>query len=153
MSVVVSFLVVQYFFLAQGGWWPTRESIERLAIQSMGFDASATCGYTRTDALHCIARYVDTNHDKEVSRSEFEYAKNNYLPPIAAKVHWVAHKLGMDATYEDALRGCDTDHDGRLTLSDWMYGAKNCLPGKRDLCMFKTVCDVAERKEAVRVHK
>jgi hypothetical protein len=114
----------------------------------MGFDSSDTCGYTRDDALHCIATYVDTNGDKEISEQEFDNAKDNYLPRQARVAHWIAHKMGYDVTIKDVMWGCDVDKNGKLTLSDWEQGAKVCLPGKADLCKLATVCDIAEKLNA-----
>lgn len=128
---------------AQGaGWW---SSLEKAGVALMGFDAGDKCGYTRTDALHCIAVYVDTNHDKEISASEFEHAKEAYLPKQAKMAAWIARKMGYDVTIKDVLWGCDMNKDGRLTLSDWEQGADSCLPGKADLCKLKTVCDIAAK--------
>lgn len=122
--------------------WP---SLENVGIAMLGFDTSDTCGYTRDDALLCIAKYVDTNGDREISEAEFEHARDTYLPRQARAAHWIAHKLGFDVTMADVKYGCDIDHDNRLTLSDWENGAKKCLPGKGDLCKLKTVCDIAEK--------
>lgn len=131
--------------LALGWHWP---GLENLGISLMGFDAGDSCGYTRDDALHCIATYVDTNHDREISAAEFEHAKATYLPRQARMAAWVARRMGYDITIKDVMYGCDVNHDGRLTLSDWQAGAKVCLPGKADLCKLKTVCDIAEKLNA-----
>jgi hypothetical protein len=127
------------------GLWPfSRARLAQLAERALGFDSSDTCGFTRADALECIARYIDVNHDREIERAEFEAAKARYLPPLAQKVRWIARAMGYDATYEMVLAGCDVaPRDGRLTLSDWEGGAAACLPGQRDLCMFSTVCRIA----------
>jgi hypothetical protein len=115
----------------------------------MGFDAGDTCGFTRADGLRCIGRYVDVNHDKEISPQEFERAKRLYLPTQARLAAWAAHKFGYDVTIQDVMNGCDVaPKDGHLTLSDWEGGAKSCLPGKADLCKLKTVCDIARKREA-----
>jgi len=124
-----------------------RINIEDLAMRAIGFTADPHCGWTRRQALSCIAQYIDTDHDKTISPEEFEYAKSTYLPPVAQTVRWAAKKLGFDITYADVLAGCDVaPRDGKLTLSDWIGGAKQCLPGEADLCKFKTVCDIARKK-------
>jgi hypothetical protein len=130
-------------------WWSwTRNAVTRWGTEAMGFDAGDTCGYTRADGLACIARYVDVNHDKEISAAEFERAKARYLPTQARLVAWAAHKMGYDITLKDVLNGCDVaPKDGHLTLSDWEGGAKTCLPGKGDLCKLKTVCDIARQRD------
>lgn len=127
---------------AEAWRWP---GLQNLGISMMGFDASDTCGYTRADALDCIATYVDTNHDKEISEQEFNHARDTYLPRQAKMAHWIAHRLGYDITIKDVMYGCDVNKDGKLTLSDWRDGAKSCLPGKSDLCKLRTVCDIAAK--------
>lgn len=131
-----------------GGWWP---ALEKMGTALMGFDVSDKCGYTRDDALKCIAVYVDTNGDKEISAAEFDHAKEAYLPKQARAAQWIAHKMGFDVTIHDVMRGCDMNGDGHLTLDDWVEGADSCLPGKADLCKLKTVCDIAAKKNGKRV--
>lgn len=131
--------------LALGWRWP---SLENVGISLMGFDAGDTCGFTRDDALQCIAKYVDTNGDREISADEFEHAKKEYLPKQAQMARWIARRLGYDVTIKDVMYGCDVNKDGHLTLSDWQDGAKVCLPGKGDLCKFSTVCDIAKKLNA-----
>lgn len=140
MRPLVLFLLVT--LPAALAWrWP---GLEKLGISLMGFDASDTCGYTRDDALLCIAKYVDTNGDKEISAAEFEAAKRAYLPRQARMAAWVARRMGYDISIADVMKGCDVDGDGRLTLSDWEHGEKVCLPGAADLCKMQTVCKIAE---------
>ena len=128
-------------------WTWSRDRLERWGTEAMGFDAGDTCGFTRADGLACIARYVDVNHDKEISPWEFERAKHKYLPTQARLAAWAAHKFGYDITIDDVMNGCDVaPKDGHLTLSDWEGGAKTCLPGKGDLCKLKTVCDIAAKQ-------
>ena len=127
------------------GWrWP---GLENIGISMMGFDSGDTCGYTRDDALRCIATYVDTNKDKEISAEEFEHAKASYLPRQARVATWIARRMGYDITIKDVMWGCDVNKDNHLTLSDWEQGAKVCLPGKADLCKLKTVCDIAAKSK------
>jgi len=142
VKLISKMLLLLFPTLALGWGWP---GLANMGISLMGFDSSSTCGYTRADALQCIALYIDTNHDKEISADEFDYAKNAYLPRQAKMAHWIAHKLGYDVTIADVMWGCDVNHDGHLTLSDWEQGDKVCLPGKADLCKFKTVCDIAKK--------
>lgn len=136
---------------ASTSWWSWSKSlVEHLGVEAMGFDAGDTCGYSRADALRCIATYVDANHDKEISAAEFERAKQLYLPTQARFAARLAKKWGFDVTIADVMWGCDVaPKDGRLTLSDWQGGSKTCLPGKGDLCKLKTVCDNAARLEGV----
>lgn len=133
--------------MSSNSWWSwSKNLVERWGVEAMGFDAGDTCGYTRKDALHCIATYVDANHDKEISADEFERAKRLYLPKQARIASVIAKKLGWEVSLSDVMWGCDVaPKDGHLTLSDWQGGAKTCLPGKGDLCKLKTVCDNAAR--------
>jgi hypothetical protein len=130
-------------------WWSwSKNLVERLGVEAMGFDSGDTCGYTRDDALLCIATYVDANHDKEISADEFERARRLYLPTQARLASSIAKQLGYGVTISDVMWGCDVaPKDGHLTLSDWKGGGKTCLPGKADLCKLKTVCDNAKKKK------
>jgi hypothetical protein len=130
-------------------WWSwSKNLVERIGVEAMGFDSGDTCGYTRDDALLCIATYVDANHDKEISADEFERARRLYLPTQARLASSIAKQLGYGVTIADVMWGCDVaPKDGHLTLSDWKGGAKTCLPGKADLCKLKTVCDNAKKKK------
>jgi hypothetical protein len=135
------------FAFGKNSWleW-SKNLVERWGVEAMGFDVSDKCGYTRNDALHCIATYVDANHDKEISADEFERAKRLYLPAQARFAARLAKRWGYDITIADVMWGCDVaPKDGHLTLSDWQGGAKTCLPGKADLCKLKTVCDAAAK--------
>lgn len=116
-----------------------------LAARAAGFDVSDTCGFTRQDALTCIKKYVDENHDGKISCEEFQRAKLLYMPPRARAALWVAHKLGMDVQFDQVLYGCDANHDCIFTEVDWIKSEHRCLPGKADLCKLKTACDVAEQ--------
>lgn len=147
MTVLLLAVLGLFVGPTEANWWSwTKQAMTHLAVEAAGFDASDTCGWTRDDALHCIASYVDTNHDTEISASEFENAKRRYLPTQARWAAALARKLGWDVTLKDVMWGCDVNKDGRLTLWDWEHGAKSCLPGKADLCKLKTVCDIAERQ-------
>lgn len=133
--------------VVEGNWWSwTKGMATHLAIEAMGFDDSGKCAWTRNDALHCIGTYVDTNHDTEISQSEFEHAKHAYLPKQARFAMLFANYIGYDVKFKDVLSGCDVNKDGKLTLWDWEHGSKSCLPGQSDLCKLKTVCDIAEHQ-------
>lgn len=124
------------------------DKAKRIAIESMGFDASDTCGFTRADALDCFAKYVDTNKDGEISADEFEHAKQAYMPSRMRDLMWVAKKFHFDFTIKDVLNGCDANKDGRLTIQDFKDSEKDCLPGKSDMCELSTVCKIAAEAEA-----
>jgi hypothetical protein len=128
---------------AESSW--LGDTLKRKAIESMGFDASDTCGFTRADALNCFAKYVDTNKDGEISAAEFEHAKQAYMPPRMRELVYLAKKFYFDFTIKDVLNGCDANKDGRLTIQDFHESEKTCLPGRQDLCEVKTVCDIAAK--------
>lgn len=112
-------------------------------LTDLGFDASGKCDFTRSDALVCIARFIDINHNGVIERSEFYRARRLYMPPRARTLAWVAEHLGF-ARFNDVLKGCDVDGDGKLTLRDWEHGANKCLPHQRALCLLKNSCDIAK---------
>lgn len=125
--------------------WLT-DRIKNAAISSLGFDTSDTCGFTREDALACFMKYVDTNHDGEISAKEFEHAKDAYMPERMREMLSLAKKFHFDFTIKDVLAGCDANKDGKLTIKDFVESEQSCLPGLQDLCEVKTVCDIAKKK-------
>lgn len=143
----------------QGSWWShlkeefkektgaLRDAIEaeKTSLESkvVGLDLSDTCGFTRADALVCFKQYVDINKDEIISAKEFERAKHLYLPWRVRKAMQLASKAGFDVSLKAVMAGCDVDKDGKFTVYDWMHSEKTCLPGKMDLCMIKSVCDIA----------
>lgn len=110
----------------------------------LGFHNGDDCIFTRSDALTCIARYVDIDRNGEISSFEFERAKSLYTPPQLRVAEWVLNRMGYYISIADVMTGCDANHDGRLTLIDWQQSTKTCLPAQSDLCKLKTVCDRAE---------
>jgi hypothetical protein len=140
MAFVLCLLV---FAPAEAGWFS--DHLERAAVTAMGFDAGDSCGFTRDDALRCLTKHVDVNHDGVIDAAEFERAKQRYMPQRAKAVMWAARKLGYDVTLKQVLEGCDANKDGRFTREDWMASAKTCLPFPADLCKLKTACDIAEK--------
>lgn len=139
----------------KGGWWSDlktqfkeKAGALRDAIESdvVGLDLSETCGFTRADALVCFKQYVDVNKDEIISADEFERAKHLYLPWRVRKALKLASKAGFDISLHTVMEGCDVDKDGKFTVYDWMHSEKTCLPGKMDLCMIKSVCDIAAGK-------
>jgi hypothetical protein len=128
---------------AHGIWVP--QWVRNGAIRALGFPVSSTCGFTRTDALVCMKKYVDLNHDGEIQENEFDYAKEHYTPPRMQKVQWAVSKLGWDYTLDVIRPACGDEH-GRFTEASWMKNTKHCLPHKSDLCLFQYVCQLAEER-------
>lgn len=141
LLVLFSVVVV----VTHGSWWPRapRFSLEDMGSRLLGFHNGDQCGFTRQDALICIQKYVDVNHDGEVSPSEFERAKKLYTPAPFRVAEWLLQKAGYYISLKDAMVGCDVNHDGKFTADDWLHSAKSCLPRPRDLCDLKTGCDIA----------
>lgn len=110
----------------------------------LGFHNGDNCDFTRDEALTCIAKYVDIDHNGEITSFEFERAKSLYTPPQLRVAEWVLNRMGYYISIADVMTGCDANHDGRLTLIDWKESVKTCLPAQSDLCKLKTVCDRAE---------
>jgi hypothetical protein len=164
MRAIIFATLFVFFPLVRANWWSAVKSRMHHAVdeaessvgdiltaaesKATGIDMSDTCAFTRLDALQCIAVYVDANHDKEISPYEFERAKHLYLPAQMRAAAWAAKKLGYDVTLASVLWGCDANHDGRLTLSDWEASRATCLPRQADLCKMKSVCDYAQQMEA-----
>ncbi len=96
-------LGVLFIALGEGNWFFDKLAV--VATEAAGFDISDTCGFTRDDALQCIKKFVDANHDGQISCEEFERAKLLYMPPRARAALWVAKKLGMDVHFDQLLYG------------------------------------------------
>lgn len=124
-------------------WFMDR--LEQAGVAAMGFDTGDTCGFTRVNALACLKRHVDANHDGIIDAAEFERAKRLYMPARARAAMWVARQFGYDVTLAQVMKDCDADKDGKFTQKDWLASAKTCLPTAADLCKLKTACDLAEQ--------
>ncbi len=111
----------------------------------MGFEEGGHCKFTRTDAIVCIAEYVDFDRNGQVSEEEFERAKELYPPPQAKLLLWAAKKLSHDIPFSQVLHDCDANGDKILAPWDMLHSQKTCLPTQRDLCMLYTVCKRAEK--------
>lgn len=137
-------LVLVLLVAVGNGNWLT-DKIAKAGIAAMGFDATDTCGFTREDALECIAKYVDYNHDKTVSCEEFERSKMLFLPPRMREALWIAKKFGFAVGIQQLMYGCDANLDCVLTEDDFRNSEKKCLHFKADLCKVKTACDIAAK--------
>jgi len=137
--------------LCSAGWWSDAKHWAELkayniAMRKLGFPTNSDCGFTRRDALHCLEKYVDTNHDGEISNAEFAYAKEHYMPEPVHRLQHLLKKFNVDYTLENIKPKCDANKDGKFTPHDWMASAKTCLPHKADLCKFQRVCEIAASK-------
>ncbi len=129
--------------LTHGNWFT--DKIAKAGIAAMGFDATETCGFTREDALECIAKYVDYNHDKIVSCEEFERSKMLFLPPQMKGALWIAKKFGYAVGFDQLVYGCNPSLDCVLTEADFRNSEKKCLRFKADLCKVKSACEIAAK--------
>ena len=139
-------LVFLTFFsvIVHGIWVP--KWVKNSAIRALGFPTTSSCGFTRTDALQCIKKYIDTNHDGVIQDSEFEYAKHHYTPKRMQKIEWAVEKMGWNYTLDNIKPACDANKDGIFTEADWMASKKTCLPYKADLCKLEYICKLAARR-------
>lgn len=135
------FVFILFLCIVKGNWFT--DKLTNLAVSAAGFDAGDTCGFTRDDALKCIKKYVDYNHDNKIDCSEFIRAKTLFMPTAMKLALRVAAKFGWDVKFEQVMYGCDTNHDCEFTEDDWIKGAKMCLPFRADLCKLKTACEIA----------
>jgi hypothetical protein len=151
---------VAFLGVCSGNWFT--DKIANAGLYAMGFDVGDTCGFTRKDALQCIKRYVDYDHNGKITCEEFERAKALYMPPRMKDALWLAKKFGFDVHFDQVLygnvyslvitscggvltkrfAGCDANKDCQFTEQDWIDSEKRCLPFPADLCKLKTACDV-----------
>lgn len=137
--------------LASAGWFTDAKKWAELkaynaAMKKLGFPTNSDCGFTRQDALVCIKKYVDTNHDGEISNEEFEYAKEHYMPDPVHRLTKLLNVFHINYTLDNIKPKCDANKDGHFTPQDWIDSAKTCLPHKADLCKFQRVCEIAAAK-------
>jgi hypothetical protein len=149
-------LIVLFLSFASAGWWSDAKKWAELkayniAMTKLGFPTNDDCGFTRRNALKCIKKYVDTNHDGEISAKEFNYVKENYMPEPVHRLQHYLKKLPkswhVDITLDMIKEKCDANKDGRFTAQDWLDSKKTCLPHKADLCKLQRVCEIAAKKK------
>ena len=99
------------------------------------------CGFTRGDALNCVIRHGDLNHDGQLTRDEIRHALNTLVPGYIKPLSWFA---GMTMTR--IMKDCDVDGNGVLTPRDWEMSKKTCMPTQETLCMLKWFCDRADKQ-------
>ena len=121
--------------------------LRRAGEAALGFNHGDACTYTRNDALRCIRRFIDADHDGEISASEFERSKRRYLPTQLRAAEWVLNRMGYYISINNVMKACDADVDGRLTISDWKKSTHTCMPHQSDLCKLRTICERAEAAE------
>lgn len=114
-------------------------------METLGLPINDDCGFTRQDGLICIQKYLDRNHDGEISEAEFAYAQQHFLPERMRKLATLTHKIGLDYTVEKILPKCDANKDGKLSVSDWKASEETCLPTKADLCKLQCICNRAKK--------
>ena len=124
---VVCLLYVLLLHGADGSWWSHEPE----------------CEFTRDDALQCIRRFVDTNHDDKISLDELEAARSKYMTGFQKAGAWVASWFTDDFSNETILRNCDYDKDGVFTPHDFEQATEKCLPDQHALCLLKGACDKA----------
>lgn len=108
----------------------------------MGY--GTTCGkWDREDAITCMAKYVDTDHDNVISRKELSAARKRYGGKLLQFASWAASWVHIDVSTKKVLADCDFNHDGQFTPSDFRSATKTCLPTQASLCMLKKACDRA----------
>ncbi len=89
--------------VCQASW--LTDKLANAGLYAMGFDTSDTCGYTRDDALGCIKKHVDFDHNGVITCEEFERAKDLFMPPKMKDALWLAKKFGFDVHFEGVLYG------------------------------------------------
>lgn len=110
------------------------------SLESLVFDPD--CSFSREDAIVCIGKYVDTNHDQVISQGELSRARQKYLGSFLRLVSYVV-SWKVDVSSKKVLQDCDYNKDGRFTADDFRNATKTCLPSQEALCLLKVACDHA----------
>ncbi len=115
------------------------------------FGFGNSCKFTREDAIVCMQKYVDTNHDNVITIPELEAARNKYegfaLKTAEAILKWriARYFLGdINVTTAKVIQDCDYNHDGKFTPGDFRRATKTCLPNRYGMCLLHKVCLQAE---------
>lgn len=112
-----------------------------------------TCVWSREDAIRCIEKHVDTDHNGWVSQAELSEARKRFAGTgaqmLVSGLGWLQRHLsiGVDVSDAKTFKDCDYNHDHRLTADDFRKASATCLPSQAALCMLKRVCDKADRGE------
>lgn len=117
----------------------------KAALWALGFNQGDECGFSRKDALVCLQKHVDTDHDGHITLEELDRAREMFLPRRARAAAFVAKNLFHAPTDDESImRACDADGNGTLEEKDWWDSEKKCLPHEADLCLLKELCVRAE---------
>jgi hypothetical protein len=79
---------------------------------------------SRKGALDCAIKYIDTDHDKCISRGEAAIAHKKFLTVMERAYLWIR---GLP-TIDKAMLDCDTNGDSKVCQSDIDASTKTCLP-------------------------
>jgi len=112
-------------------------------LESFVYDPD--CTFSREDAITCIGKYVDTNHDGVISIKELSRVRRKFLGPfLRVMSYFISWKV--DISSKKVLHDCDFNKDGKFTADDFRNATKTCLPTQQALCLLKVSCDRAEKK-------
>lgn len=139
----VLLLIAAMFMHETLGFWGIRETF-------------GVCTFTRKDAVDCMRKYVDTNHNNKISISELRVAKKKFLPYSLRAAGWLAKRFHIDTSIRKAVKHCRVkpypkggllSNDIEFTPHDFMATGKTCLPSQWALCQLKKVCDNAAKSK------
>ena len=99
-----------------------------------------TCGFTRSDALQCMRKYVDSDHNDRITTAELEESITKYAPAWMRALSWF---VGVERVMED----CDYNEDGVLTPRDLELSTEKCFPKQENLCTFEWFCNRAKEHQ------
>lgn len=115
------------------------------------FGYGNSCKFTREDAINCMRKYVDTNHDDIITVKELEAARAKYESFALKKAEAflnnpiVRYFVGdINTTTAKVIQDCDYNHDGIFTPDDFRQATKTCLPNRYGMCLLHKVCLEAE---------
>ena len=104
---------------------------------------TSRCDFTRSDALACVLKYGDLNHDDRLTPKEIGHALDVLVPGWIKKLSWFT-----GVTVKQTMKDCDFNKDGVITPSDWSLDGKQkkptCMPKQSNLCTFQWFCQHAK---------
>lgn len=100
--------------------------------RSMYNNDLATCARDRNEAIDCILKYGDADHDKRIDSREIRILKDGVL-------YWYENWYDALHPNDEIMKKCDRDGDGFVSEQDFDNSLDTCL------CKCEGVLDLMAR--------
>lgn len=105
-------------------------------------DDLKNCKLKRDDAVSCMLKFGDTNHDRRLEESEIETLKSNML-------YFWEKWVDLLHPVTEIMDHCDYDRDGFISEDDFYKSYRTCMPRCKDVLQFDMyICSRAKYAEA-----